>query len=130
MSNNSPLRKFTEGIYHRHPNYFFLNGAGTYENVTPPIIKNLLEQRLNNAGLYSDRHLIQNAFLHICSEQSVDYALPFLPGYPVGRHLINGAKILVPQALTLIQPKKGKVELIDKILFNLLGPEQFAYLKG
>jgi hypothetical protein len=33
-------------------------------------------------------------------------------------HLINGARILVPQALTLIQPKKGKVVLIDKILLT------------
>ena len=34
MSINPALKKLTEGIYHRHPNYFFLNGSGTYENVT------------------------------------------------------------------------------------------------
>jgi len=122
--------KLAEGIYHRHPNYFFLNGSGTYENVTPPIIKNLLEQRLNDAGIYGDRHLIQNAFLYICSEQSIDYALPFLPGYPVGLHLINGARILVPQALKLIEPRKGDLWPIDEILLNMLGPDQLEYFKG
>jgi hypothetical protein len=30
----SLLKKLTEDIYYRHPNYFFLNGSGSYENVT------------------------------------------------------------------------------------------------
>jgi hypothetical protein len=126
----SLLKRLTANIYYRHPNYFFLNGSSSYENVTPPIIKNLLEQRFNDAGIYSDRRMIQNAFVYICSHQSIDYALPFLPGFPAGLHIINSARILVPQALTLIQPRKGKTDLVDGILLNMLGADQFIRLKG
>jgi hypothetical protein len=74
--------------------------------------------------------MIQNAFLYICSHQAIDYALPFLPGFSAGLHIINSARILVPQALTLIQPRKGKAEMINEILLAMLGAEQFIRLKG
>jgi hypothetical protein len=124
------LAKLTAGIYHRHPNYWILNGAGAYEDVAPPIIRLLLEQRLADMGFHAERHLIRDACLHICSHQSIDYALPFLPGFPLGLHTINGARILVPQALTLIQPQPGKSNMIDGILLALLGAEQLTYFKG
>jgi hypothetical protein len=62
--------------------------------------------------------------------QSIDYALPFLPGFPVGLHTINGAKILVPQALTLIKPQPGNADMIEGILLALLGAHQLTYFKG
>jgi hypothetical protein len=124
------MKQLTDGIYHRHPNYWILNGAGTYENVAPPIIRLLIERRLVNVGLSADRSLIRDALLHVCSQQSIDYALPFLPGFPVGLHTINGGRILVPQALTLIQPQPGKADLIESILLALLGSNQLTYFKG
>ena len=38
-------------------------------------------------------------------------------------------RVLVPQALTLMQPQKGEAKLINQILLAMLGAEQFTFLK-
>jgi hypothetical protein len=121
----------TEGIYHKFPDYWILNGSGEYEQIGRSDLRSIVKDRyFARFGQPGFPDQINTIVTSIALNRSIDYALPKLPGYPAGLHIINDTKILVPEALKLIQPVQGNADMIEKILVNMLGVEQLTYFKA
>jgi hypothetical protein len=122
------LGLLTFGIYHKFPNYWIVNGSGDYEQVGRSDIKSILKDRyFKRFGHPAFPDQINTIVTSIALNRSIDYALPKLPGYAVGLHIINDTKILVPEALQLLEPFQGNADMIEKILVDMLGFEQLTY---
>jgi hypothetical protein len=120
-------QNITADIYHKFPNYWILNGSGYHVQIGRPDLSTVLEGRCAASGYPAGRKQIREIIAWIAENQSIDYVLPNLPGYAVGLHLINKSKILVPEALTLIQPASGNADLCEAILLQMLGMEQLSF---
>ncbi len=57
--------------------------------------------------------------LWLMQNRSVDYAGP-LAGYPVGRHFMGQQRVLVTEALRLVEPQAGKWKTIQQLTQSLL----------
>jgi hypothetical protein len=113
----------TADIYYKSGNYWLLNGAGQYVELGRADCRCLIAQRSAATGHNAkDKELRENLAL-IAQNQTIDYVLPNLPGYPIGLHLLNKTKILVPEALTIIQPQNGSAPISEGILMRMLGPD-------
>ena len=119
-----------EDIYHRNSRYWILNGSGIYVHVGERAVSTEIRKRMLTAGFSASREDVREVMLSVDLDNPVDYTLPFLPGFPTGFHIINGSRVLVPEALTLIKSVKGKTKLINDILLSLLGSDQLMFFKG
>ena len=107
-------------VYLHKLGYLVQNEDGNYIAMNERMLKRRLKQR----GIDNERanclleKISQNHYVDLCVE---------VAGYPVGLHINNNVRVLVPKGMPIIPAVKGDWSTSRKLLTNMFGEEQLKY---
>ena len=112
-------------LHYCHGKWYGRNAEGGFSSYKDTQAGALLGQFGFNRSMKNDmgNTPAEIAMLWLMQNRSVNYAGP-LAGYPVGPHTVGQQRILVTEALKLIQPKAGKWLKIRLLVESLLHDEE------
>jgi hypothetical protein len=111
-------------LHYCHGKWYGPNSDGGFSPMKDTQVGVLLGQHGYNRTMKNEHGNSQAEIVLLWLQQNraVNYAGP-LAGWPVGRHMMGNQRVLVTEALKLVEPKAGKWKTIQTLVQSLLDDE-------